>query len=184
MALGLVDVPPVSFELSDAEATRMVGAPFKQRRLFLGVYGANIAMNLLLAGLETGIFRLGHAQPGLAWWHLAIAVGFAGGALLFWRGPRPRKQRAWSVSFDEAGMKLASQSGPPRAVPWTKIRSVNDEGAVLVLYYGIWGSAIIPRRAYADNGAALWLLLQRQLIGSRSLRRRPDARIIVNTAAR
>jgi hypothetical protein len=39
-------------------------------------------------------------------------------------------------------------------------------------------------RAYADEGAALWLLLQQQLIGSRLLHRRADARIIVNTAAR
>lgn len=57
-------------------------------------------------------------------------------------------------------------------------------GTLMVLRYGMWRSVIIPRRAYADDGAALWLLLQQRLIGSRALQRRTDARIIVNTAAR
>jgi hypothetical protein len=55
---------------------------------------------------------------------------------------------------------------------------------MIVLPYGVWRSVSIPHRVYADDGAALWLLLQQKLIGSQSLRRRPDARIIINTAIR
>jgi hypothetical protein len=156
----------------------------KQRQLLLGVFGANIALQLIDAVLATGFVRPGHANPVLASMHLVTAALFEVAIFALWRRPKPRKQRAWAVSFDDAGMHLADNARSPRAVPWRAIRSVNDTGTVIVLQYGVWRSVIIPRRAYADEGAALWLLLQQQLIGSRSLHRRADARIIINTAAR
>lgn len=183
MASGLTLVPQVAFELSDTEATEAFVVPATQRTL-LGVFGANIALQIIGAVLATGFLRPGHADPVLAWLHLVTGALFAAAIFVFWRRGKPRKQRAWAVSFDDAGMHLGDIAGPPRAVPWRAIRSVNDTGTVIVLQCGVWRPAIIPRRAYADEGAALWLLLQEKLIGSRSLHRRADARTIVNTAAR
>jgi hypothetical protein len=184
MASELMLVPPVAFELSDTEAAAAFVVPATQRTLLLGVFGANIALHIIDAVLATGFLRPGHANPLLASMHFITAALFVGAIFAFWRRAKPRKQRAWAVSFDDAGIHLGNNAGPPRTVPWRAIRSVNDTGTVIVLQYGVWRSAIIPRRAYADEGAALWLLLQQKLIGSRSLHRRADARIIVNTAAR
>jgi hypothetical protein len=184
MAFGFTLVPPVAFELNDTEADAAFAATEQQRQLLLGVFGASIALDLINAVLATGFVRPGHADPVRALGGLVTAGVSVVAIFAFWRRAKPRRQRLWAVSFDDAGMHLAYNAGPHRAVPWRAIRSINDTGTVIVLQYGIWRSAIIPRRAYPDEGAALWQLLEQQLIGSRSLKRRADARIILNTAAR
>ncbi len=150
MASGLTLVPRVAFELSEAEATAPSAVRVELRQLLLGVFGANIVLNLINAVLETFV-RPGHADPILASVHLLTAALFAGAIFANRRRAKPRKQRAWAVSFNDAGMQLAVDAGPPRAIPWRAIRRATDTGTVMVLQYGTWRSAIIPRRAYADE---------------------------------
>ncbi len=170
--------------MSDVEAAYASSESIEQRKLLLGVCGASIAVNLLGAMLATGLWHPGYANPALVLAQFGGAVIMVVGVFYVLLGTKPRKQRVWFVSFDDVGMHVAGNAGPPRAVPWRTIHSVSYTGTMIVLLYGVWRSVYIPRRVYADNGAALCLLLQQKLIGSQSLRRRPDARIIINTAIR
>lgn len=124
----LTSIPPVAFELSDVEVVPAYVACAKQWQLYLGVFGANVALNLIAAVLAAGVVRPSHVNPVLVWGHLVTAALLAASVFVFWRGTKPRKQRASTISFDDTGMHLVANVGFARAVPWRAIRSVYDTG--------------------------------------------------------
>ena len=134
-------------------------------------------------------------QTGVIPWKLELqGLGFAIlAAALTWGSGSVKPGVDTVIRFSEAG--LFCERPLPLGVPWKVVRGAFDDGDSIRitlrenLRHPIARHFVIPKRIFADEGMALWELLEASLIGKRMLisrsfvapKRRPDVRAIMNT---
>ncbi len=94
--------------------------------------------------------------------------------------PSTRADEVLDICFEDSGIKLLGNR--IRAIPWRSINGARDLDDAIVLSDVQNNVLVVPKRVFADSGAAFWAFLEQRLIGRRGLIRRPEARrTIYNT---
>ena len=116
----------------------------------------------------------------------AIAAGAFALAIFGRPAEYPRILVPRSVTFGDAGMTIVMLGDTAeRACPWRAVRSVEDFSGALFFRLTGRRMLVLPKLTDPDESAALWSMLYRRLVGTRSLRSTPIERItfIEHTAA-
>lgn len=171
-------VPPIVFELTDAEFATVSRSDSRWRRV-----------SPLLSFVTSGFFMFEswvswNTHSEAHWWFLLVGIVNAGSflvGLLTLKLTYPQCARRADLHVDALGL-AGELDGRRLSLPWKAIDSVTDHGDFLIVRYAAARSAIpIPKRVVGSL-SDLWHTFDDRLTAKRGLIVRPGRRVIVNSA--
>lgn len=168
-------VPPIVFELTDAEFATVSRRDSRWRRV-------SPLVSLVTSGTFMFFSWVSWTAHPEARWFLLVGIVNAGGFLAgLWTLRLTYPQCARRADLQVYAVGLAGElDGRRLALPWKAIDSVTDHGDFLIVRYA--RSAIpIPKRVVASL-SDLWHAFDDRLTAKRGLIVQPGRRVIVNSA--